>query len=56
MNINANSRLHETRLALRRATHADENIIAEAMLADFPLEQKTCNEIVETAHAIVTIP
>ncbi len=54
MNINSHSQLSDARLALRQATHADENNIAASMLADFPLERAARDEIVETAHAIVT--
>ncbi|MBT8073777.1 MAG: bifunctional proline dehydrogenase/L-glutamate gamma-semialdehyde dehydrogenase PutA [Xanthomonadales bacterium] len=54
MNTSAASRLTQTRLALRQATHADENRIAADMLADFPLGQAERDAIVDTAHAIVT--
>ncbi len=54
MNITAGSSLSKTRLALRQATHADENTMATSMLADFPANQVELDGIVETAHAIVT--
>jgi RHH-type proline utilization regulon transcriptional repressor/proline dehydrogenase/delta 1-pyrroline-5-carboxylate dehydrogenase len=54
VNTTANSPLFKARLALRQATHADENKMAASMLADFPLDQATRDSIVETAGAIVT--
>jgi RHH-type proline utilization regulon transcriptional repressor/proline dehydrogenase/delta 1-pyrroline-5-carboxylate dehydrogenase len=50
----ANSPLSKARLALRQATHADENKIVASTLADFPLSRAACGEIVETSYAIVT--
>ena len=49
-----NSRLSEARLAVRQATHANENDLATSMLAGFPLNKAARDEIVQTAHAIVT--
>jgi len=54
VNTAAPSRLSETRLALRQATHAEENRIVASTLANFPLSRAACDEIVETSHAIVT--
>ncbi|MFC1777695.1 hypothetical protein ACFL3I_10205 [Pseudomonadota bacterium] len=53
MNKTADSSLSKTRLALRQATHADENTIAASMLTDFPLGRAELDGIVKTAHAIV---
>lgn len=53
MSTTVNSPLSYARLALRRATHADENKIVASTLANLPLSRAACNEIVETAHAIV---
>src|SRR5210317_1385464 len=50
----ADSALTKARLALREATHADENSAAKRMLAEFPLGRGELDNIVETAHAIVT--
>ena len=54
MSNTANSPLSNARLALRQATHADENKIVASTLADFPLSRAACGEIVETSYAIVT--
>jgi RHH-type proline utilization regulon transcriptional repressor/proline dehydrogenase/delta 1-pyrroline-5-carboxylate dehydrogenase len=54
VNKNTPSSLFKARLALRHATHADENDIASSMLAEFPLGKRERDEIVETAHTIVT--
>jgi len=50
----ANTPLSGARLALRQSKHRDENEMAANMLADFPLSQTVRDEIVRTAHAIVT--
>jgi RHH-type proline utilization regulon transcriptional repressor/proline dehydrogenase/delta 1-pyrroline-5-carboxylate dehydrogenase len=42
------------RLHLRQSKHADENQMADNMLSDFPLSRAKRDEIVATAHAIVT--
>ena len=54
MNNAANSPLSKARLILRQKKHADENKMAASMLAEFPLSQADRDNIVETAHAIVT--
>ena len=54
MNNITHSALSKTRLALRQATHADENTMAASMLADFPLNKAARDDIVATAYAIVT--
>ncbi len=54
MNNTANSPLSKARLALRQNKHADENKMAASMLADFSLSQAGRDEIVATAHDIVT--
>ena len=54
MNNTAKTPLSTARLALRQNKHADENEMAASMLADFPLNQSDRDDIVETAHAIVT--
>jgi RHH-type proline utilization regulon transcriptional repressor/proline dehydrogenase/delta 1-pyrroline-5-carboxylate dehydrogenase len=54
VNTSTQSQLSATRLALRQTTHADENTLASGLLESFPLDQAARDEIVETAHAIVT--
>ncbi|MGB5485893.1 MAG: bifunctional proline dehydrogenase/L-glutamate gamma-semialdehyde dehydrogenase PutA [Lysobacterales bacterium] len=54
MNNTANLSLSQARLVLRQNKHADENEMAANMLADFPLSQASRDDIVKTAHAIVT--
>jgi RHH-type proline utilization regulon transcriptional repressor/proline dehydrogenase/delta 1-pyrroline-5-carboxylate dehydrogenase len=49
----ANSPLSKARLALRQATHADENRIVTSTLTNLPLSRAACDNIVDTAHAIV---
>jgi len=51
---NVNSPLTRARLALRQNKHADENRLATDMLADLALDRASRDEIVATAHAIVT--
>ncbi len=53
MSTTVNSPLSKARLALRQATHADENKIVASTLANLPLSRAACDKIVETAHAIV---
>jgi len=53
VSITVNSPLSKARLALRQATHADENRIVASTLTNLPLSRAACDEIVETAHAIV---
>jgi proline dehydrogenase len=48
-----NSPLSKARLALRQATHADENRIVTSTLTNLPLSRAACDNIVDTAHAIV---
>ena len=50
----SDSRLSKTRLALRLATHAEENNLVNNTLMDFPLSKAVRDKIVETAHGIVT--
>ncbi len=54
MNNTVNSSLSRARLALRQSKHAGENKMAASMLADFPMSQADRDDIVGTAHAIVT--
>ncbi len=48
------SQLAKARLALRKATHTDENDLVASTLANFPLNPAARGEIINTAHAIVT--
>ncbi|MDX2417513.1 MAG: bifunctional proline dehydrogenase/L-glutamate gamma-semialdehyde dehydrogenase PutA [Xanthomonadales bacterium] len=54
MNNTAKTPLSQARLVLRQSKHAGENKMAANMLADFPLSQASRDDIVKTAHAIVT--
>ena len=54
MSNNTDSPLSNARLALREATHANENKMASSMLENFRLNQAARDNIVETAHAIVS--
>jgi RHH-type proline utilization regulon transcriptional repressor/proline dehydrogenase/delta 1-pyrroline-5-carboxylate dehydrogenase len=54
VNNTAKTPLSQARLALRQSKHADENKMAADLLADFTLKQAARDEIVRTAHAIVT--
>ncbi|MGB5290269.1 MAG: bifunctional proline dehydrogenase/L-glutamate gamma-semialdehyde dehydrogenase, partial [Lysobacterales bacterium] len=54
MNTTANTPLSQARLVLRQSKHADESKMAADLLEDFPLKQGARDDIVKTAHAIVT--
>jgi RHH-type proline utilization regulon transcriptional repressor/proline dehydrogenase/delta 1-pyrroline-5-carboxylate dehydrogenase len=54
VNTTTHSHLSAARQILRQATHAEENTIAATMLEDLHITKLTRDEIVKTAHAIVS--